>query len=76
MDPIPEQELLAKELRKLNRSFGLYRSLVRGIVTGFGTAIGAGLLVALVAIIFQNLTGLPIIGQLFAFIVGTFPTIR
>lgn len=68
MVPISEQELLVKELRELNKSFSLYRSLVRGIVTGFGTAIGAGLLVTLVAIIFQNLTGLPIFGQLFAFI--------
>lgn len=67
MDIETESEILAKELRKLNKSFGLHRSFIRGIVTGFGTAVGAGLLVTLVALIFQNLTGLPIIGQLFAF---------
>lgn len=76
MDPIPEQELLAKELHKLNKSFGLYRSFVRGIVSGFGTAVGAGLLVALIAVMFEQLTGLPVLGQLFAFIAGTLPIIR
>ncbi len=71
MDEVSQQELLTRELHKLNKSFGLYRSFIRGIVTGFGTAVGAGLLVTLVAIIFQNLTGLPVLGRFFAFIANS-----
>ena len=70
MDLETEGEILAKELRKLNKSFSLHRSFIRGIVTGFGTAVGAGLLVALIAVIFQALTGLPIFGPFFEFLAG------
>lgn len=73
---ITEIQALTHEIKKLNKNFAWYQSLFRGIVTGFGTAVGAGLVVAVFAIIFEQLTGLPILGQLFAFIVGTLPPLR
>jgi Domain of unknown function (DUF5665) len=70
MEQQNESELLRSELRKLNKNFTWYMSFMRGVATGFGTAVGASILVALIAIIFQHLTGLPILGGLFAFLLG------
>lgn len=41
-----------EQLIKLNRQYAWWPTLLHGIINGFGTAIGAGLLVALAAFIF------------------------
>lgn len=63
-------EKLTLEIRKLNQNFSWHMSLIRGITGGFGTAIGASVLVAFIVILFQQLTELPILGDLFAFLLG------
>lgn len=65
-----EIETLTREIKKLNTNFSFRNSFIRGIVSGFGTAIGAGLLVALAAVILGKLTGLPVLGQFITFIAG------
>ena len=71
-----EIEILTQEIKKLNINFNWRNSFLHGIVNGFGTAIGAGLLVALVALLLGQLTGLPILGQLFKFLAGHLSSIK
>lgn len=76
MENKTEIETLIQEIKKLNTNFNWRSSFIHGIVSGFGTAIGAGLLVALVILLLGQLTGLPILGQLFKFLAGHLSVIK
>ncbi len=65
-----EIEILTQELRRINRNLNWRNAFLRGIVNGFGTAVGAGFLVALVALLLGQLAGLPILGGLFQSLAG------
>ncbi|MDO8511717.1 MAG: DUF5665 domain-containing protein [bacterium] len=71
-----EIENLTQEIKKLSANFNWRSSFIHGIVSGFGTAIGAGLLVALVILLLGQLTNMPILGQLFKFLVGNLSGIK
>ncbi len=64
----PEIKLLNAQLKKLNQSFTWQQTLLRALLTGFGTTIGATVLVALIVWITQGLTGLPLFGSFFTFL--------
>lgn len=71
-----ELELLTQQIQTLNKNLGWKKSLMRSIVIGFGTAIGASILVTAVALVFGKLTGVPILGQFFTFLVEQLPEIQ
>ncbi|HSX24851.1 MAG TPA: DUF5665 domain-containing protein [Candidatus Andersenbacteria bacterium] len=73
---MPEIQAATEQLKKLNQSLRWHNTFIRGIFSGFGTAIGAGLLVALAAVIIGKLTGLPVLGQLFSFLAGHLTTVK
>lgn len=69
-NPTTEIEALTKEIKSMNKGMRWHASFFRGIASGFGTAVGAGLVVALVALALQKLHGIPILGQWFNFLAG------
>ena len=71
-----EIEILTQEIKKLSTNINWRRSFIHGIVSGFGTALGAGLLVALVILLLGQLTALPIVGQFFKFLAVQLSGIR
>jgi hypothetical protein len=66
---VSEVESLTKQVKGLNKNLS-WKSFIRGIASGLGTAIGAGLVVTLIVVILKQLTNLPVLGQLFTFLVG------
>jgi hypothetical protein len=67
---VSEVESLTKQVKGLNKNLSWNKSFIRGIASGLGTAIGAGLVVTLIVVILKQLTNLPVLGQLFTFLVG------
>ena len=63
-----ELDALTNQVRKLNKNMQWHATFVRGIATGFGTAIGAGIIVTIAVVVLNKLTGLPLLGSVFAYL--------